>query len=106
MLGLGPLHAVLTLASTCALSLHACRGEEPFEGRMGLHCAHVGSSFPSQVIILSLQVRDWYVESFKELRNFRPIRDADSELQFTGLLKHIYHRHRSGLFRENPCSRH
>ena len=42
----------------------------------------------------AVQVRDWYVESFKELRNFRPIRDAESELQFTSLLKHIYHRHR------------
>ena len=34
------------------------------------------------------------MESFKELRNFRPIRDAESELKFTDLLKHIYHRHR------------
>jgi len=41
-----------------------------------------------------LQVRDWYVESSKELRSFKPIRDADSELKFTDLLKHIYHRHR------------
>ena len=41
-----------------------------------------------------MQVRDWYVESFKELRNFKPIRDAESELKFTGLLRHIYHRHR------------
>ena len=34
------------------------------------------------------------MESFKELRNFRPIKDAESELKFTDLLKHIYHRHR------------
>ncbi|CAL5220332.1 g2325 [Coccomyxa viridis] len=42
-----------------------------------------------------LKVRDWYVESFKELREFKPIRDAESELKFTGLLRHIYHRHRN-----------
>ena len=41
-----------------------------------------------------MQVRDWYVESFQELRNFKPIRDAESELKFTHLLRHIYHRHR------------
>ena len=34
------------------------------------------------------------MESFKELRNFKPIRDAESELKFTHLLRHIYHRHR------------
>lgn len=34
------------------------------------------------------------MESFKELREFKPIRDAESELKFTELLKHIYHRHR------------
>ena len=45
--------------------------------------------------ITCMQVRDWYVESFKELRNFKPIRDAESELKFTHLLRHIYHRHRS-----------
>ena len=43
-----------------------------------------------------MQVRDWYVESFKELRDFKPIRDAETELKFTHLLRHIYHRHRSG----------
>ena len=42
-----------------------------------------------------LKVRDWYVESFKELRSFTKIRDASDELQFTGLLKHIYTRHRN-----------
>ncbi|BDA45758.1 [Pyruvate dehydrogenase (acetyl-transferring)] kinase isozyme [Coccomyxa sp. Obi] len=42
-----------------------------------------------------IKVRDWYVESFKELREFKPIRDAESELNFTELLKHIYHRHRN-----------
>ena len=36
------------------------------------------------------------MESFKELRNFQPIRDAESELKFTRLLRHIYHRHRQG----------
>jgi hypothetical protein len=40
-------------------------------------------------------VRDWYVESFKELRAFRKVRDAGDEVQFTALLKHIYSRHRN-----------
>lgn len=40
-----------------------------------------------------LQVRDWYVESFKELRTFPRIRDAGDEVKFTELLRHIYRRH-------------
>eukprot|EP00775_Hariotina_reticulata_P011444 gene11444-11590_t len=40
-----------------------------------------------------LKVRDWYVESFKELRSFPLIRDASDELRFTELLRHIYRRH-------------
>ena len=62
--------------------------------------------------ITPVQVRDWYVESFKELRNFRPIRDAENELKFTDLLKHIYHRHRcaalpfagGSISRDRACS--
>lgn len=42
-----------------------------------------------------LKVRDWYVESFKELRSFSKIKDASDEQEFTGLLKHIYGRHRN-----------
>lgn len=42
-----------------------------------------------------LRVRDWYVESFKELRSFPKIKDASDEQHFTGLLKHIYSRHRN-----------
>ena len=49
---------------------------------------------------VALQVRDWYVDSFKELRRFPPVKDTSDELNFTDLLKHIYHRHRSALF---PC---
>ncbi|KAL4439458.1 hypothetical protein ABPG77_008787 [Micractinium sp. CCAP 211/92] len=40
-----------------------------------------------------LKVRDWYVESFRELRGFPKVRDASDELQFTRLLQHIYRRH-------------
>lgn len=40
-----------------------------------------------------LQVRDWYVESFRELRGFPKVKDASDELQFTRLLQHIYRRH-------------
>ncbi|KAI7845283.1 hypothetical protein COHA_001126 [Chlorella ohadii] len=40
-----------------------------------------------------LKVRDWYVESFRELRGFPKVKDASDELQFTRLLQHIYRRH-------------
>ena len=40
------------------------------------------------------QVRNWYVDSFKELRRFPQVKDTADELHFTELLKHIYHRHR------------
>ena len=39
------------------------------------------------------QVRDWYVESFKELRAFSPIKDATDEVNFTKMLRSIYSRH-------------
>lgn len=39
------------------------------------------------------QVRDWYVESFRELRSFPKVKDASDELHFTRLLQHIYRRH-------------
>ncbi len=42
----------------------------------------------------TFQVRDWYVESFKDLRAFTPIKDSSDEVQFTDLLKHIYNRHK------------
>ncbi|KFM27250.1 [Pyruvate dehydrogenase (acetyl-transferring)] kinase, mitochondrial [Auxenochlorella protothecoides] len=42
-----------------------------------------------------LKVRDWYVESFKELRAFSRIRNASDEEEFTNLLRHIYFRHRN-----------
>ena len=40
------------------------------------------------------QVRDWYVESFRDLREFPAIKDNNDEQKFTDLLRHIYHRHR------------
>jgi pyruvate dehydrogenase kinase 2/3/4 len=40
-----------------------------------------------------LQVRDWYVESFRELKSLPPIKDTSAELQFTDKLKQIYQRH-------------
>jgi Mitochondrial branched-chain alpha-ketoacid dehydrogenase kinase len=35
------------------------------------------------------------VESFKELRGFRQVRDAADEREFTQLLQHIYSRHKN-----------
>ncbi|KAK3276200.1 [Pyruvate dehydrogenase (acetyl-transferring)] kinase isozyme 3, mitochondrial [Cymbomonas tetramitiformis] len=48
-----------------------------------------GLSAKSQV----MQVRDWYVESFKELRQFRKIVDRSDESDFVRILKRIYERH-------------
>lgn len=41
------------------------------------------------------QVRDWYVDSFRELRQFPEIKDGTAEQQFTSLLRGIYSRHRN-----------
>lgn len=40
-----------------------------------------------------IKVRDWYAESFKELRSFKPVKDAADEIKFTELLRNIYRRH-------------
>lgn len=40
-----------------------------------------------------LKVRDWYVESFNELKSFPSIKDTSDEHKFTELLKQIYARH-------------
>lgn len=42
-----------------------------------------------------LKVRDWYVESFLDMRKFPSIADAHDELEFTKLLKHVYSRHKN-----------
>ena len=38
-------------------------------------------------------MRDWYVESFSDLRRFKAVRAAADEAAFTDLLRHIYRRH-------------
>eukprot|EP00899_Mesostigma_viride_P012908 jgi/Mesvir1/21618/Mv04041-RA.1 len=40
------------------------------------------------------RVRDWYVESFRDLRNFPPIKDSADERAFTRLIQVIKDRHR------------
>ncbi|CAM6105370.1 unnamed protein product [Calypogeia fissa] len=40
-----------------------------------------------------LKVRDWYVDSFKDLRSFADIRDLQDELRFTELIYQIKMRH-------------
>jgi hypothetical protein len=42
---------------------------------------------------LELQVRDWYVESFSDLKKIPPIKDTSDEEKFTELLRKIYQRH-------------
>ncbi|GIL78201.1 hypothetical protein Vretimale_7587 [Volvox reticuliferus] len=44
-----------------------------------------------------LQVRDWYVESFRDLRSFPPVRDIGDELKFTEMLRHVYRRHANAV---------
>lgn len=38
-------------------------------------------------------VRDWYVESFKDLREFPPVKDMEGEAAFTELIKRVMARH-------------
>ncbi|CAH9114899.1 unnamed protein product [Cuscuta epithymum] len=40
-----------------------------------------------------LKVRDWYVESFRDLRSFPDIKDKSDELEFTQMIKMIKVRH-------------
>ncbi|KAL2633975.1 hypothetical protein R1flu_005454 [Riccia fluitans] len=40
-----------------------------------------------------LTVRDWYVDSFKDLRNFKEIQSMQDEYRFTELITRIKHRH-------------
>uniref|UniRef100_A0A0D6R2I0 Protein-serine/threonine kinase n=1 Tax=Araucaria cunninghamii TaxID=56994 RepID=A0A0D6R2I0_ARACU len=40
-----------------------------------------------------LKVRDWYVDSFRDLRNFPEIQDSKDELRFTELINQIKMRH-------------
>ncbi len=40
-------------------------------------------------------MRNWYVESFQELRAHPRIQDSIEEVQFTKLLQHIYRRHQN-----------
>lgn len=40
-----------------------------------------------------LKVRDMYVESFKDLREFPSIKNMEDEIKFTGLLQRVYQRH-------------
>jgi hypothetical protein len=42
---------------------------------------------------MDLQVRDWYVESFRELKSAPPIKDMTDEDKFTKLLEKIFQRH-------------
>lgn len=80
--------------AVCALPSHTpwyctpCRGLDPW-----WHCASLNLPPFLLLPVALLQVRDWYVESFRELRGFPKVKDASDELQFTRLLQHIYRRH-------------
>ncbi|KAK1390306.1 Protein-serine/threonine kinase [Heracleum sosnowskyi] len=40
-----------------------------------------------------IKVRDWYLDSFKDIRSFSEIKDKNSELEFTNMIKMIKVRH-------------
>lgn len=42
---------------------------------------------------LIFQVRDWYLDSFRDLRTFPEIKDSNDELTFTQMIKMIKVRH-------------
>lgn len=44
-------------------------------------------------IYLIFQVRDWYLDSFRDLRTFPEIKDSNDELAFTQMIKMIKVRH-------------
>ncbi|GLC46457.1 hypothetical protein PLESTB_001717800 [Pleodorina starrii] len=44
-----------------------------------------------------LQVRDWYVESFRDLRSFPAVKDINDEMKFTEMLRHVYRRHANAV---------
>ena len=45
------------------------------------------------LISYCLQVRDWYLDSFRDLRTFPEIKDKNDELEFTRMIKMIKVRH-------------
>ena len=47
----------------------------------------------TQLSVVAVQVRDWYVDSFQELRDFPSIKCIADESKFTELLRNIYRRH-------------
>ncbi|GMP76106.1 hypothetical protein CsSME_00032925 [Camellia sinensis var. sinensis] len=56
---------------------------------MDLHSLPFGLSLKPAV----LQVRDWYLDSFRDLRSFPEIKDTNDELEFNQMLKMIKVRH-------------
>lgn len=40
-----------------------------------------------------MQVRDWYLDSFRDLRSFPDIKDSNDEKEFTNMIKAIKVRH-------------
>ena len=92
--GVSPRLAAASSSSGIQQRLHLAAG----------HAAHTSAACPHRTththththyhrLDAASQVRDWYVESFRELRGFPKVKDAGDELQFTRLLQHIYRRH-------------
>ena len=42
---------------------------------------------------MTFKVRDWYLDSFKDIRSFPEIKDTNDELEFTNMIKMIKVRH-------------
>ena len=94
-------------AFTSQLSTYSPLGQNSFanpEGRTICNTVLVTYSFrgaarksavSSSLSPFWAQVRDMYVESFKELREFPAIEDMPDEIKFCGLLDDIYQRHKN-----------
>ena len=47
----------------------------------------------ADISIILLKVRDWYLESFRDIRSFPDVKDSNDELAFTQMIKMIKVRH-------------
>lgn len=75
--------------------LKVCPRPPEFEGVMTvLQREATHTSKASIIPSCGVQVRDWYVESFADLRAFPRIKNAEDEAKFTDMLRKIYIRHR------------
>lgn len=59
--------------------------------KLVISMTEVGNDFV--LLRFTCKVRDWYLDSFKDLRSFPDIKDKNDELEFTKMIKMIKVRH-------------